>query len=485
MIKGFYISTIMTRYQILSLLVASSSACLLDPASTPALDAGQSRDAGINQDQDANAIIADAGFVDRILPDRILPDTSLPDRILPDTSLPDSSPTYPCDPLGGSCAAVESSVTEHYIEAIDSCAFSLTPPSHNNDALIDALVSRAGGALNIADIFTDLNRDGVAGISAQGAERLVNHDWQGFRWNNGDMNVSYWYPQGISSSSDATESGRIAGHRALLVSWYNKTDDRPTKGVRISLVDISDLDNVSYRHMLLVEPFDDNGAINIGPAQNDYGDHNALHAGGIVWYGDFLYVADTAYGLRVFDLSRIVQISHTDDTSRIGISADRIDAYGYRYAIPQLARYELSAESCPMHFSFAGLDRSTNPHRIITGEYESSSVNGRLVAWQIDPLTGLLDARQGEVRGVDAYIAGQSRMQGALTLDGNVYISSSSQTPSSFGRLYRTRPGLKSRISAWPYGCEDLTYEGDSRIIWTVAEHPGTRDVVGIPLILP
>ncbi len=428
----------------------------------------------------------DAARTDQHSPDSTVSDSAIPDSAEPDAASPDSGPpTYPCPPLGGTCAAVEASAVEHHIEAVDGCAFSLTPPVQTHDALINALVARAGGALGIADILGDLNRDGVAGVTQQTADRLVNHAWQGFRWNSGDMAVSYWYPQGISSSSDAADSGRIADRRLLMVSWYHKTDTRPTKGVRISLADITDLDNVSYRHMLLVEPLQGASGVDIGPAQNDYGDFNALHAGGIVWYGDLLYVADTAYGLRVFDLSRIIQVSHTDDTGRIGITSTRIDAHGYRYAIPQLARYELTAESCPLRFSFAGLDRSADPHRIVTGEYASDHPSGRIVAWQIDAATGWLDARAGEVRGVDAYVSGQTRMQGALTLDGNVYISSSSQTASSFGRLYRTRPGMESSISAWPYGCEDLSYERDTTLIWTAAEHPGTRDVVGIPLRLP
>ena len=80
--------------------------------------------------------------------------------------------------------------------------------------------------------------------------------------------------------------------------------------MRISLADITDLDNVRYRHMLLVEPLLRDGAVDIGPVQ--------VHAGGIVWFGDYLYVVDTFHGIRVFDLTRIIRVSHADDTSRIG-----------------------------------------------------------------------------------------------------------------------------------------------------------------------
>ena len=68
--------------------------------------------------------------------------------------------------------------------------------------------------------------------------------------------------------------------------------------------------------------------------------------------------------------------------------------------------------------------------------------------------------------------------------ENNHYLSSSSQY-GAFGRLYRTRAGRKSSISAWVYGAEDLYYERGSGVVWTPAEHPSYRDVVGIPLLEP
>ena len=71
-------------------------------------------------------------------------------------------------------------------------------------------------------------------------------------------------------------------------------------------------------------------------------------------------------------------------------------------------------------------------------------------------------------------------MQGALALGEAIYISSSSQY-NSFGRIYRTRVGQKSNITAWVRGAEDLYYERSTNRIWTAAEYPGARDVVSIP----
>ena len=81
-------------------------------------------------------------------------------------------------------------------------------------------------------------------------------------------------------------------------------------------------------------------------------------------------------------------------------------------------------------------------------------------------------------------MSAQTRVQGALSYEGNYYISSSSQF-TRFGRLYRTRPGRESAISAWVYGCEDLYYERRTGLIWTAAEFEDFRDVIGIPLPLP
>ena len=112
------------------------------------------------------------------------------------------------------------------------------------------------------------------------------------------MDVSYWYPQGITGTGDAFANGFIEDRRALIVSWYHKTEDRPTKGARISLFDLTDVDQPRYRHLLLVTPKENGSNIDFGPAEYEHGDRDALHAGGIVWLHPYLYVADTFVGMR-------------------------------------------------------------------------------------------------------------------------------------------------------------------------------------------
>jgi hypothetical protein len=296
------------------------------------------------------------------------------------------------------------------------------------------------------------------------------------------MDTDAWYPQGMTGISDAVADAAPPNRRWMVVSWYDHRDARPTKGVRISLADFTDPDAVRYRHLLLVVPTrrDDQPSFEAVTTANG----GPLHAGGIVWLGELLYVADTTQGFRVFDLGSVIEVSHFDDFDRIGIAGGRVDAHGYRYIVPQIARYRLAPDSCPVRFSFAGLDRSADPPRIVSGEYRRDDPGGRIVRWPVGA-DGWLVETNGRITATDAVIGAQTRMQGGLTWRGDVYISSSSQA-GRLGRLYRTRVGrAESSISAWVYGCEDLYFERHTDRIWTAAEHPGARDVVSIRRLAP
>jgi hypothetical protein len=417
-------------------------------------------------------------------------DTGPPDAQA-DTGPPDTGPVYPCPDLPAQCGDRErwqANLREHHMQVIDGCVFSLDAPDdaawRTGHARADNLASRLGGAVSMGTLLGDLNRQARSSITNQSARRLRNHTWQGWIWDEGDNGVSYWYPQGITGSSDATDSGRVNNRRLQLVSWYHKTQARPTKGVRVSLADLTQFNDIDYRHLLLVVPYGDGAAVNYRPLHKSDVNTDALHAGGIVWYGDYLYVADTANGFRVFDLSAIARVSHTNDTGSFGRSGNVSHAFGYRYIVPQVARYDRSEGACAYSFSFVSLDRSSTPPALLSGEYKSTSIQGRLVHWYVDPQTHRLDARQGQVRGRAAKMGAQTKMQGAARWAGNYYISSSSQA-GSFGRLYRTRAGRESSISAWVYGAEDLYYERGTGRIWTAAEFPDFRDVVSIPLLEP
>jgi hypothetical protein len=404
-----------------------------------------------------------------------------------DAAITADAPPPRCNAYPTTCEGVEpTAVTEHQMQALDGCSFGLEGSGDIDGAraIFDEVAAVAGGYVPIATVLGDLNRSAVETITAGNANRLRNHDYLGFQWNAGDNATPDWYPQGITGGSDVQSDGRPEGKRLLLVSWYDHTGNTPAKGVRVSLADLSDTGDIRYRHLLLVIPERVGGAATFRAL--NYSSGNPIHAGGIVWIGDLLYVAVTGSGFRVFDMTRIVKTTHTDDKTRIGRSGDRVDGHGYRYVIPQIAAYVTPGAACAVRFSFAGLDRSATPPVIVSGEYHSSDALGRLVSWPVDLASGWLAADDdGQVRGVAAVVGAQTRMQGGLSYQGNYYISSSSQISGGYGRLYRTRPGLTSSISAWIYGAEDLYMERDTNRIWTAGEHPDNRDTVSIHRLDP
>ena len=48
-----------------------------------------------------------------------------------------------------------------------------------------------------------------------------------------------------------------------------------------------------------------------------------IHAGGVSWYGDYLYVADTGHGMRVFDMRKILKTNTGGTADQIGRQTER------------------------------------------------------------------------------------------------------------------------------------------------------------------
>jgi len=365
---------------------------------------------------------------------------------------------------------------EGELTPVDRCRFGWTPPDdwEGGMARVAALADRLP-VVDWAGVLANLNRRtrGTGATHRTAIPQLAD----GFTWNAGDDNVDYWMPQGITGSSDAAAGGLVAGRRLLLVSWYHKDAEGggPQRGVRVSVVDWNLVGRAvdDYRHLLLVEP-------TVGP--DGVPDFRAveIHAGGIAWVGRWLFVADTRHGLRVFDMERVMEVATGED--RMGRQGDRWYARGYRYVIPQVARYDVVSEprGCPVRFSFVALDRSTDPLSLVTGEYHADDRRARVLRWHLDPETDLPWAPPGGVAPVEAYLAGRTKVQGAVSWNGAWYLSCSSQW-TRFGRLYRTGTGFDGGWLAWAYGAEDLYHERDRGLLWTPAEHPGTRDVVAVP----
>lgn len=179
---------------------------------------------------------------------------------------------------------------------------------------------------NVASLSKILKKVTVADVFEDGNHQMTTDVLGWKHWEEtpdfNDMDTDKWVPQGISSTADALEGGTYEGKNGWVVSWHRPED----KGVRVTFVDRS---NDKYRHVLLVYP---HAADNFKEV--------AVHAGGIVWYGDKLWVVDTHNGIRVFDLTNIWQVSSGDGVGKVG---DEYTAAGYKYVIPQLRSVTLGS----------------------------------------------------------------------------------------------------------------------------------------------
>ena len=263
----------------------------------------------------------------------------------------------------------------------------------------------------------------------------------GYTWNAEDGRTKDWWPQGITGSADAHGSGRVAGREVHAVSWYSKRG----QGVRLSFVDVA---AGRYRHVLCVRT---TGGQAFAPVK--------VHAGGIAWVENLMYVADTRHGLRVFDTDRVLRVPETL----------RGAAHGYAHVMPQVGAY-LSTGGA-LSFSFVSLDRSGSA-ALVVGEYEKAP-GGRLVRWPIDLSSGLLASE----RATGAYRAPVDRLQGAASVADHVVASSSRRG----GRLYVGRGRERSaRHVWWPYLPEDLHLSTAAGELYSVTEAPGMRMVFGV-----
>ncbi len=323
----------------------------------------------------------------------------------------------------------------------------------------------------VGQLLEDANRTGVRATAADLTRVEDLHD--GFRWNDGDVAVTYWYPQGVTGSWDASPDGLVDGRRVAAVAWHYDEEDAGTahdKGVRVSFADITDMDDISYRHVLLVDPFDNGGRADFRAAE--------IHAGGIVWLGDHLLVADTTAGIRVFDMTRLLEVATGVDA--IGWDGESsYHAYNYRYVLPQVSRYVLAPCSCEARFSFLSLDRSSSPPSLVSGNYVSAAITGMLYRW---PLEGDLPAGgEGTTGASEAWLAQHDRMQGAQAHDGAWWLSCSSQN-GPYGRLYRTADETPSSHWEWVDGPEDLSLDLTTDELWSASEDPGDRWVFSVLL---
>lgn len=347
----------------------------------------------------------------------------------------------------------------------------LRPIDPSNFALVDtntwassmAIIDGLGLPFIALDAIT-LNRTATKPDAALAADLATVIGYQGaFEWESGDQNVSYWIPQGLSGA-------KVGARDYVMVSWHydeaNIGDDpNPSasgdKGVRLSLADMSTLGgDVLYRHILLVSPDAAKGFVSVN-----------IHAGGIAFFGPYLYVADTSRGVRVFDTTRLMAVSTSAAcSSQIGKAGVEICAYGYAYALPQVGGFYYPAgtdASCRALFSFLSLDLSTSPPSLISGEYDNDpnlGIYSRLLRFPLDETSHrLLTDGAGAAHATGAWYAGNRNIQGAAAIGGKFFINATRYS----GALFTGKEGELSQVyqasqGKWGWMPEGIHYDGAS-----------------------
>ncbi|HEX5911451.1 MAG TPA: hypothetical protein VFY44_13235 [Thermoleophilaceae bacterium] len=275
-----------------------------------------------------------------------------------------------------------------------------------------------------------------AGLDAGTRKRVgVPANGAGFRWNEGDDRVDYWIPQGLTGSADAGPERAAAYPGALLASWYDDSGNR----ARISFVSgLRDDRRLSYRHVLLVQPDGRGSYTNVD-----------THAGGLAWFRNRLYVADTD-GIRVFDMRRIYRVK--PGGGRLKKSGD------YAYVMPQIGSYG----SPGLRISFVAVDSAGSP-ALVAGEYkEGAGAGGRIARFPLDGGTGDLVTNLGadRVGALGAFGSPRGSMQGAVTRGNRVWVSGSTGKDKRGALVYGTVGRRRSKSLPWLVGAEDLMWSG-------------------------
>ncbi|MFE7131432.1 hypothetical protein ACFVIM_11275 [Streptomyces sp. NPDC057638] len=239
----------------------------------------------------------------------------------------------------------------------------------------------------------------------------------------GDDTTREWLPQGMSTTGAADGGdGRIQNRAAVAVAWRyqpltTNSGCQKYNDVRVSFIDH---DTGQYQHVLLVEPTSAAGT-----------DFKAIpaHAGGIVWYGNHLFVTDTAKGIRVFDINKLSKV-HTQgrNVTTIGVDAGKSSACGLPYVLPQVRHYSqtggcasATATGALCH-SWLSLDKTGGkPFKLVSGEYHTVGYGGRIARYALNDFgaasqPGLLALTDNKTQIHDAYaIQGYSHVQSGLT----------------------------------------------------------------------
>jgi hypothetical protein len=328
-----------------------------------------------------------------------------------------------------------------------------------------------------AALGTTVGLDGVLGDLRRRGRRtwLRRRGMYGFGWDRSDTFTREWWPQGITTSQDSGTPRPAGSSQVLLSGWYRREGTKNDAAVRVSVVDLGPDGGrgapPAYEHVLLVGAAgpgeDSTPGTGTDPAPSRHRQVR-VHAGGLIWWGDLLLVADTRAGLQVFDLRDVVRVP-----------AGAADTHGCRYLLPRRGRWRSGHGDGvkPLRWSFCSLDR-TDPAglSLVAGEYSHSGRGARLARFAL-PAGEPVAMESAELFATDI-----PSMQGACRVHGRYVVSA------SFGRFRRGHlwtgdaGGFRKHAGVLPVGPEDLSHDPPTGRLWTQSEYPGRRGVVCVPL---
>jgi hypothetical protein len=351
--------------------------------------------------------------------------------------------------------------------------YTLSANYHQFDTVNTALVSKLGtAAVHTVMDNANLERVGLpSSFSVNGLET-------GFRFASGDNSDCKSYPQGITTSRDAVgtaNSGNYDGHQLILVSWYtNDVCDGKGERSRITLVDWDATFPNMYRKILLVEP--------TGTAAVPNFKDIPVHAGGVSWYGDYLYLADTGRGMRVFDMRKILKTNTGGTADQIGRQSDTVYyAHNYAYVLPQIGTITSNTTSgTSLRWSSISLDR-VSPSIVMT-EYTCQSActdypnrAPRAIRY---PFASGATTFAATTTATQALQLPWYKLNGLASHNNRWWFNSSGQK-----QLYYWTPAAGATTYGWVSLGESISYWEDTTnpdLLWTLQEGAGNRNVFAV-----
>ena len=351
--------------------------------------------------------------------------------------------------------------------------FTLTADYHQFDAVNSALVSTLGTA-PVHTVMDNANHDRTGLPSSFEPAGLSS----GFRFDSTDNSDCTNYPQGITTSRDAVgtaNGGNYDGHQLVLVSWYTKSacDGDQTRS-RITLVDWDATYPNKYRKVLLVAP--------TGNATTPNFADIPIHAGGVSWYGDYLYVADTGHGMRVFDMRKILKTNTGGTAGQIGRQPNGVYyAHNYAYVLPQVGTITSHTTSgTNLSWSTISLDRVSKS--IVMTEYTCPS------GCTSYPNHAPRAIRYPFAAGATTFAANTTasqalqlpwyKLNGVASHNGRWWFNSSGDK-----KLYYWASATGSASYSFVSSGESMSYWEDATnadLLWTLQEGAGSRNVFAV-----